>query len=242
RALERPRLRRRRARALEARGALHLMAWLGLSGLEFSLALAAFGGAVVALYLLREHRRRVQVPALALWEGLLQSRSSAALSHKLRRIASLLLALSIVVLLLLGLADPLLSGTGQGRNVVLLLDTSSSRAATDEKPSRLEAAKRLARAVVDTLGPTDQALVVGFDQRPQPYGTWSSTRAELFQAIAQVSQTDAASDLLNAVTYARDVLHERARPELWVFSDGSLQHADEAHAALETVKPQIQVR
>lgn len=218
------------------------MTWLGLSGLEFALSLLAFGGAVVALYLLREHRRRVEVPALALWQGVLQSKSSATLARRLRRIASLLLALCIVALILLGLADPLLSSPGQGRHVVLLLDTSASMAATDEAPSRLEAARHLARRFVDTLGPADRAVVVAFDQRPRLHGGFSDARAELLETIAEVSQTDAAADLASAVALARDLLRGRSRPALWVFSDGNLRRVKEAEAELAAAEPAIDVR
>jgi hypothetical protein len=122
------------------------MEWLGLSGVAFAACALGFGALVVLLYLLREQRRQVIVPALALWEGVLRSRAQAALATRLRRMLSLLIALSILACLLFALADLRAHSQGRGRQLLILIDRSASMSASDEPGGRLAAAKRLPAA------------------------------------------------------------------------------------------------
>ena len=72
--------------------------------------LAPIGGAVaaalVALYVLRLRRQRVEVPFAPLWQRVLEERSANQLWEKLKRLLSLLLQLALLGVLLLALADP----------------------------------------------------------------------------------------------------------------------------------------
>jgi len=70
-----------------------------------------------------------------------------------------------ILLLMMGLADPRipLKTTKEGVNVVLVIDDSGSMAATDYKPTRLEAAKEAAKILINSLQPKDYVGIVIFE-------------------------------------------------------------------------------
>ena len=75
------------------------------------------------------------------------------------------LALTILALLFIGLADPHipLEQTKEGVNVVLVLDDSGSMQAADYQPTRLEAAKNAADILLRELDDKDNAGIVLFE-------------------------------------------------------------------------------
>jgi hypothetical protein len=204
------------------------MEWLGLSAGEFTLALLASGGVVVALYLLKQQVRRASVPTLFLWEELLRTRERAALSLRLRSVFSVLLALAIVALLLLALADLRRHFDGEGRTLVLLLDTSGSMSATDEAPTRLEAAKRAAERFVRALAPADRAMVVALGAQATPLGGFRAEASELLIDLAALHPTDGSADLRSGLGLAADVLQGQPHPEVLLISDGNVLGLPEA--------------
>ncbi len=75
------------------------------------------------------------------------------------------MALLVLALMIVGFANPHLplSEKQEGVNVVLVLDVSGSMQATDYKPTRLEAAKKSAEILLDSLKPNDDAGIVTFE-------------------------------------------------------------------------------
>ncbi|HEX5101872.1 MAG TPA: VWA domain-containing protein [Polyangiaceae bacterium] len=197
-----------------------------LTGLPLGTLLAIFGGAAaftVVLYVLRLRRRPVAVPFAPLWHSVLGDRDASRLFSRLRRWLSLLLQLVLLALLAFALGDPRPTGSlGSGRNVVLLIDASASMQATDEKPTRLEAAKAKARELVQGLGGSDRALVVQMGDVPVPLSTLSDSPSELLQAIARVKASDTRARLGRALELAGDALRGAGRGEIVVLSDGAL--------------------
>ena len=82
------------------------MNFAGLSAGEMWTLFAAFGGAMVVLYILKLRRRRVEVPFSPLWARVVEERQSSSLFRRLKRIFSLLVQLLIIGLLVLALGDP----------------------------------------------------------------------------------------------------------------------------------------
>src|SRR5262245_5562958 len=196
------------------------MSLFGLTPVELALALAGFGAAVVALYLLKHRPRRVVVPTVALWEPLLGQRDAAALFRRLRRLWSLLLALLVVGLVLFAVADPRRETPASSRAVMVLVDASASMAANDERPTRLDAAREKAREVLAALGPSDRAMVVQVDAQATALSPLSEDLVALGRALGDVEQTDLAGDLEPAARLALDVLGSEREPELVIVSDG----------------------
>jgi len=69
------------------------------------------------------------------------------------------LNLLLIILLVTALADPHipLKQTKEGVNVVMVMDVSGSMAASDYKPTRLEAAKESAKTLVNELNNKDNS-------------------------------------------------------------------------------------
>ena len=125
------------------------MTLLGLPAAQLAPALALGSGVLVALYLLKQQRRRVPVPFARLWQRVLRESESSALQRRLKRLLSLLLQLVMLALLVLALGDPRLSQSRAGRTLVLLVDTSASmqaRTLAKERPTetRLDVARQKA--------------------------------------------------------------------------------------------------
>ncbi|HSU42240.1 MAG TPA: VWA domain-containing protein [Polyangiaceae bacterium] len=184
-----------------------------------------FGAAAVTvlLYLLKLRRRPVAVAFAPLWHRVLGDRDASRLFSKLRRWLSLALQLLLIALLALALGDPRpTNALGSGRHLVLLIDTSASMQATDEKPTRLDAAKDAARRLVRGLGGSDRALVVAMGAVPVPLSTMSDDTTDLLVAVDRARASDTRADLGRALELAGDALRGLANGEIIVLSDGVL--------------------
>ena len=197
-----------------------------LAGLPLGMILGVAGAAgavAVLLYILKLRRRPIPVPFAPLWHRVLGDRDASRLFSKLRRWLSLALQLLLIALLAFALGDPRpTKSLGSGKNVVLLIDASASMQATDEKPTRLEAAKVLARNLVRGLGGSDRALVVQMGPVPVPLSTMSDEPTDLLVAVDRVRAADTRADLGRAVELATDALRGLPNGEIIVFSDGAL--------------------
>ena len=133
----------------------------------FALLLFAVSLPLVALYFLKVRRRERRVPSLMLWESALRDREASAFFQRLQRDPLLILQLLALLALALALARPVVTVTGEGaRKVVVVLDTSASMKARDVSPSRFEAARSEAAAVVRRLGEGAEIMVIEAGVQP----------------------------------------------------------------------------
>jgi Ca-activated chloride channel family protein len=101
--------------------------------------------AVLAMYLLKLRRDEAVVPSTLLWQRLVADVEANAPWQRLRRSLLLLLQLLLVAILAILAARPFLERpAGLARDLVIVVDTSASMAATDVAPDRLTVAKHLA--------------------------------------------------------------------------------------------------
>ena len=137
---------------------------LSLLGLPWNqlLPIAAAGSAVLTvLYVLRQRRRRLEVPFSPLWQKVLGQSEAQSLWQKLLRVLSLLLQLVILGLLTLSLGDPRLGRSTEGRSLVLLIDASASmQAQVPLLPgkTRLDLARAEAEQIIRGLHGDDLAV------------------------------------------------------------------------------------
>lgn len=195
--------------------------------------LLALGGGVaaltVALYFLKLRRRPITVPFLPMWERLLRDQEASRLFAQLRRWLSLLLHLVLVGLLVLALGDPRLSDRWlSGRHLVVLVDASASMQARDADGSqaeatRLEAARRELRKLVDGLSGADRMLIAQLGETALPLSTLTDNPAELGEATKRVTSADTSADLEAGLRFALDTLTGRRSPEVVVISDGAFR-------------------
>lgn len=196
------------------------MTFLGLGGA--TVAWFFLGGALVlvSLYWLRQHRRRVEVTSIMFWQEFVDKRETSRLWGRLTQFLSLLLQLLILACLVLALGNPHVGETLNGRNVVLLIDTSASMNATDVRPNRMMRAKEEAKRLVREMAAADTALVIDMGAHPHALGPWETDGEKLVQQIDGVLAKQEAANLERAIGLAKAALQGRNRPTLVVFGDG----------------------
>lgn len=197
-----------------------------LLGLPFTTLLqigAGAGALVVVAYILKLKRRPVPVHFAKLWERILREKEATSLFSQLKRLLSLLLQLALLALLVFALGDPRSAAALiEGRNLVILLDTSASMQATDGEPTRLESARQQARNIVRGMGGSDRALVAQMDASVTPLSTMTDDVPVLESAITSTKASEARADFPRALRFAVDALAGQSNPEIVVISDGRL--------------------
>ncbi len=199
--------------------------------------LGAAGGATLLLYLLKLRRRRIHVPFVGLWEQVLAEKQTTRLFSQLKRWLSFLLALSIVAAMAISLGDPRSEALDEdARTLVVLVDASASMQATDTLPSRFDAAKEHAEALIEGLGPADRLLIAQLDARSAPLSPLSSETRILARALDSLRVTDGEADLRSGLRLALDVLRGKTRPEIVLISDGGFETETGLQALSERIE------
>lgn len=187
------------------------------------------GGAAllaVSAYIIKMRRRRFEVPFARLWKRVLEQKDANALWKQLKRLISLLLILLILALILFAALDPTLGAVSRdARSVVVLLDASASMKAMDGdeagKKSRLDAAKERTKALIDSMGGGDLALIMKVDGQATPMSRFSSDAPMLDKIVDGISASDTPADLTRALGAAADALRDRPNPLIVLVSDGA---------------------
>ncbi len=179
---------------------------------------------IALLHLIQRRRIRQRVPSLQLWRGL----QLDTLQHKPRRLPlTLLLVLHLLVAALLAtaLGQPLLRFVqAEPRHTVLIVDTSSSMAATDAQPNRLEDAKREAQTMLSRMRRGDSAALIELSAQPQILAQGDNTGTSII--LGQLERLQAGGsdgDLQRALNLAQATTRPNAKTRIVVLTDRSLR-------------------
>ena len=185
---------------------------------------ATIVGALVALYLLRPSRRRVEVPYARLWGLVVREAKSSAIARRLRRWESLLVQLLVAALLLFAISDPHFGGHGDRPRHVVLVDTSASMAARDSESSepRIALARRAVHRVLDGLSPDEEAMIVAFDSSPHPLSPLTTDEATLRAAADHLVAAASPDAIIPSLRLAADALAGAGARRLTIVSDGAI--------------------
>jgi len=211
--------------------------------------LALVPPAIFALYFLKLRRRPVEVPSTYLWQRAIEDLRVNSLWQRLRNSLLLLLQLLVIALVMLALGRPTWRASKRlGERTVFLIDTSASMAAVDVRPSRLEEAKRRVLEQIKGMRSADVAMVISFSDAARVEQPYTSNRAALRKAVRAVRQTEATTDLSEALKLASGLANpsktgdlvdsqvtEAAPAEVYIYSDG--RFADVNGFALGNLKP-----
>lgn len=179
--------------------------------------------AVIAMYLLKLRRDERVVPSTLLWTRLISDVEANAPWQKLRRSLLLLLQLLLVAILALLAARPFLERpAGLARDVVLVLDTSASMAATDVVPNRLEAAKTAALDALRDLPAGGKVSVVTADRTARIVVNETTDMGRVRQALDGIEPTSASGDLGDALELAGKLAARSGDAQILVATDGAL--------------------
>lgn len=200
----------------------------------------------VGAYIIKMRRRRFEVPFSQLWKRVLEQKDANALWKQLRRLMSLLLILVVLAAILFAALDPTLGATDRrARSVVVLLDASASMKALDGEAgdaqtgalardqasqasaaaTRMEAAKKRAKELVDSMGGGDLAMILKVDGQATPLSRFTSDAPMLRKIIDGVTASDTPADLPRALAAAADALRDRKNPLIVLISDGAFPDA-----------------
>jgi hypothetical protein len=179
--------------------------------------------AVIAMYLLKLRRDEAVVPSTLLWTRLVADVEANAPWQKLRRSLLLLLQLLLVAALALLAARPFLERpAGLARDIVLVMDTSASMAATDVVPDRLTAAKQVAIDALKDLPTGGKVSVIAADRSARIVVNESSDLTRVRQAIEGIPVTQARGDLGDALELASKLAARSGDAQVLVATDAAL--------------------
>jgi hypothetical protein len=191
-------------------------------------AYVALGAAALAVgaYIIKMRRRRFEVPFSHLWKRVLEQKDANSLWKQLKRLISLLLILLILGVIAFAALDPTLGAVDrEARSVVILVDASASMKAMDGTEdgsmSRLEAGKRRAKDLIDSMGGGDVAMVMKVDGQATPMSRFTSDGPMLNKVVDGISASDTPADLTRALGAASDALRDRKNPLIVLVSDGA---------------------
>jgi Ca-activated chloride channel homolog len=195
--------------------------------------------AVLAMYLLKLRRDETVVPSTMLWSHLLADVEANAPWQKLRRSLLLLLQLLLVAILAMLAARPFLERpAGLARDIVIVVDTSASMAATDVAPNRLAAAKA---AVIDALHdlPTGGVVsVIAADRSARIVVNETTDLGRVRRALDEIQPTSSHGDLGDALELAGKLAARSGDAQILVATDGALATPPAATVAAKiTVLP-----
>ena len=187
----------------------------------FGLLLGLLAVPLAALYFLRLRRRKVPVSSLMLWHAVRRSEQLASPFQRFKRNLLLLLQLLALLLLVLAFARPFLeTEAALARAVVLVIDTSASMGATDGAPTRFDQARQEAAAILEELGPGDEAMIVAAGPVTEVVAPFTRDKGALSLALDQVELTQAAASLEEGLRLALSLARTRPDVEVVVLSDG----------------------
>ncbi len=211
------------------------MSFLGLPLVPLLALFAGAAGVLTVLYLLRQRRRRIEVPFARLWQKVARQTESTTLWQRLKRWLSLLLLLVILALLVGSLGDPRLSSSEKGRTVAFLIDATASMQATmgdsdgAARVTRMDRAREEARRLIRGMAGDDLGVVVVLDGQPAPVGGLTGDERDLLLQVDGLTARDGPGDLPRALRLCGDLLAGRKNPQIVLISDGGF--ADEALSA-----------
>lgn len=176
---------------------------------------------VVILHLLRAAANRQLVSSAFLWRDLGRDPEVSRRIRPPKLTLLLLLQILAIGAASLALSSPRLTAP-PGKHLVLVLDASGSMLATDERPTRFDAALGRARQMLVTMSPTDVATIVRAGPRPRIVANAAESGVAL-TAINSLHGGGGASAMREALFVASDVARrttDRAA-EIVVFTDGA---------------------
>lgn len=183
---------------------------------------------LVALYILKVRRRRAVVASTWLWQSAQRDLLAKSPFKKLVAQLSLLLQLLALVLLALALARPaFLSSDAPGKHVAIVIDTSASMSASAEPGApaagtRLDKAKEAALALVASLPPGSEAMVVAAGREARVAAPLDRDLRRTEAAIRAIAREDVEGDVMPALSLAVDRLRGFEDAKVTLLTDGNL--------------------
>ena len=179
--------------------------------------------AVLAMYMLKLRRDQAVVPSTLLWSRLLTDVEANAPWQRIKRSLLLLLQLLLVIVIALLAARPFLERpSGLARDIVLIVDTSASMAATDVSPTRLEAAKAAALDALKDLPTGGKVSVIAADRTARIVVNETSDLGRVRQAVSDLQPSTMPGNLGDALELASKLAARSGDAQVLVATDAAI--------------------
>src|ERR1700761_8833318 len=179
------------------------MFFLNLTAAEFLTLLSGLSGLIVALYLLDRTKRKRVVSTLKFWTPATSARENQR-RKRVRDPWSLVLQLASLLMLLLAIAQLQWGSRGRnGRNHIVLLDTSAWSGQRVDGATLLEREKADAERYLDTLGPQDRVMLVRADALAAPVTPFTTDHLRIASALRSMTAGYSALNVEQALLFAR---------------------------------------
>lgn len=187
---------------------------------------------LVVLYILKIKRARKRVASTWLWSSAKRDLLAKSPFQKLVPQVPLILQALAIILAALALAQPATrTEEGAGDHLAVVIDVSASMnalaagapGAVADGETRLAAAKKVARRIVETLPPGSDAMIVEAGRAARVASGFERDRRRLAGVIDKMEGADVEGDLGEAVSLAVDrLLQTTGDRRVIVVTDGNL--------------------
>ncbi len=179
---------------------------------------------LVFFYFLKLKRPRMEIPSLALWRSVLNDQRVNSPFQRFKRNFLLLLQILLLVCLVLAAMQPYMpTGADRGEHLPILIDTSASMAAIDETgESRLAAAKRDVRKLVDDLLPNQKLCLIAVSSTARKLTDFTDNQRVLRDALDQLKVSQVASRLEDALRMTQAMSRTVAIEKVVLYTDGNV--------------------
>ena len=186
-----------------------------------ALAFAVTLPVVVVFYLLKRRRVARLVSSTVLWQRFLNETQANSPFQKLRHNWLLIIQLILLALAVFALTRPYFAGKMEsGRFLVVVLDVSASMQSTDVSPNRLGQAKVEIGKLIDGMYDSDEMVLILSGGVTEVRQSPTSAKPVLRSALGQAQATDSPTRLLDAIKLAQNLIRNRLKAEVHLFSDG----------------------
>ncbi|MCB1085680.1 MAG: BatA and WFA domain-containing protein, partial [Verrucomicrobiae bacterium] len=182
----------------------------------------------VALYLFRRKSKLVDVSTLVFFKTLAREHQESAWLRRLKKIVSLLLTLAMLLGAVFALSRLIIAPLSEKsyRTIIVLLDRSASMAATDgEGLDRLEVARDLVKARLESIPEDVGVALIGYDARPDVIQPRTLKRRELLSRLAEVTVRPVAGQTQTALDSALILARLETPALIWHVTDSGAETA-----------------
>jgi Ca-activated chloride channel family protein len=187
-------------------------------GFPTALYFAAMAIPVIAIFLYRRRSRVIDVPSSQIWAELGRPVQVRSFKSLLRRLISLALQLLLMAMLIAALADPMPKGLAVQRTIIVM-DASFTMQTKEGTQTRMDQAKRQARAILDTIETGGEVAILQAANYPLLAQPITRDLELARRKIEAMTCLDVETDLQAAVELAGSLAGSDAPTKLIVISD-----------------------
>jgi len=185
---------------------------------------------IIGLHLFFERKQHIDVSSLFLW-SFLDKKSHGSNPRRINLSWLLLLDLLVAATISLTFAQPqikLPAFFGQGRQVIILVDTSTSMLAVDLHPSRFAAAKSDLLELIEGIESQSVIAVIAMGNDVELVGDTSEiSRATLTKRIAELTAGESGIQFQAGLALAEAIFEFEHGVEVHIFTDGAFILAED---------------